>query len=107
MPLKKNATLSHTERRILIRIIALIGIIAGLWITFAPGSGLVHYNRLKNDLAQLSAKNNELKQQSEELHRQLERLKNDEAYLEELARQKHGLLKKNEMVYEFPAKKKK
>ncbi len=40
-----------------------------------------------------------------ELAAEIKRLQTDDAYLEELARKKYGLLRENEMVYEFGSKK--
>jgi len=51
--------------------------------------------------------NKNLEQRNVQLRREIDRLQNDDAYLEELARKKYGLLKKNEMVFEFKSSQKK
>ena len=48
-----------------------------------------------------------LEQQNRDLQAEIEQLKNDAEYLEQVAREKHGLLKKNEMVFDFSKEKKK
>jgi cell division protein FtsB len=42
---------------------------------------------------------------NEELRLEIERLQNDRAYLERIAREEHGMLKENERVFDFSGKK--
>ena len=72
-----------------------------VWVLFAPGGGYLHYRNSKKELAAIQQKNAELEQNNAALRQEIERLKTDEAYLEKVAREKHGLLKKDERVYEF------
>lgn len=103
---QKGLTLA--ERRFLRRVILTVAVLGFLWLVFAPDRGLLHYHRLHKKIESLSRENRELAERNAELKREIERLRNDDAYLEELARQKYGLLKENETVYEFkPAPKKK
>lgn len=96
------------ERRFLRRIVVLVVILGLLWLIFAPGRGLLSYRRLQNRVDTLVRENKALAKHNAELRHDMDRLQHDSAYLEELARQKYGLLKKNEMVFEYkPAKKKK
>ena len=79
-----------------------------LWFLFAPGRGYVQYRKLQREIDSLAEENRRLDTKNTELVEDIKRLKSDEAYIEDVARKKHGLLKKDEMVYEFePAKKKK
>lgn len=88
--------------------IFIVAVLGFLWIVFAPDRGLLQYHRLHRKIETLSRENRELAERNAELKRELERLQNDESYLEELAREKYGLLKENETVYEFkPSPKKK
>ena len=59
----------------------------------------------KKELAELRTKSAELERDNEALRGEIERLKTDERYIEEVARQKYGMLKKDERVYEFERKK--
>lgn len=79
-----------------------------LWILFAPGRGLLHYLKLQREIAALTEENSRLEARNIELSEDINKLRSDDKYLEEVARKKHGLLKKNETVFEFePPKKKK
>ncbi len=46
-----------------------------------------------------------LEEENAQLSKEIEQLQNDPAFLEEVARQKYKLLKKNEKVFEFTPKK--
>lgn len=90
------------------RVIFLIAVLGLLWIVFAPDRGLLHYHRLHGKVESLVRENRELAERNAELKKEIERLRNDEAYLEELARRKYGMLRENETVYEIkPTPKKK
>ena len=92
--------LTKAERRLLIRIFLLVAAGALLWGLFAPGVGLLHHHRLQEEVNSLARENRELAERNARLAEEIDRLQNDEAYLEELARKKYGLLKENETVYE-------
>jgi cell division protein FtsB len=93
--------LTFAERKILRRVIFIVAVLGLLWIVFAPDRGLLYYHRLHKKIEMLSRENRELAERNAELKREIERLHNDESYLEELARKKYGLLQENETVYEF------
>jgi len=78
-----------------------------LWILFAPGRGYLRYRKLQKEIATLTQENSRLEAKNTDLSQDIKRLQSDDTYLEEVARKKHGLLKKNETVYEFEAPKKK
>ncbi|RZW27380.1 MAG: septum formation initiator family protein, partial [Desulfobulbaceae bacterium] len=54
-----------------------------------------------NRMAELERQTEALIKSNEELQAEIERLKHDQAYLEQVAREKYGLLKKNERVFDF------
>lgn len=88
-------------------IIAIIG--AGLFVIllllyYAP-YGCHDYLVLRENLAQIKAEIIELKTKNQELNDEISLLKNDSNYVEKIARQKLGMLKKNEIVFEMPEKK--
>lgn len=85
----------------------IVAILLLLWVFLAPGSGFFHYLKLQREIASLTDENRQLEAKNIELSEDIKRLRSDEAYIEEVARKKHGLLKKNETVFEFPAPKKK
>jgi cell division protein FtsB len=92
--------LTKAERRLVKRIIICVAAASVLWLLFAPDRGLVHYRRLQKQVDSLALENKELEQRNAELKKEIDRLQHDDAYLEELARQKYGLLKENETIYE-------
>src|SRR5512135_493090 len=105
---RHQQSLTRGERRLVRWLLVIALAVVTLWFLFAPGSGVLRYHRLQNRIETLSQENKDLQERTEALRKEIERLQSDEAYLEHMARQKYGLLKENETVYEFtPPKKKK
>ena len=74
-----------------------------LWLLFSPSMGVVALLKQRRVLHALELENQELKKANAAMRQDIDRIKNDPAYLEELARSKdYGLLKENETVFEFP-----
>ena len=94
------------DRRVFWGLGLLVAVLALLWVVFAPGRGYYHFRKMQREIDTLAAENTRLEARNVELSEDIRRLKSDEAYIEEIARQKHGLLKKDEMVYEFTPRKK-
>jgi cell division protein FtsB len=101
---KRSQGLNKRERKLLNRVILGAVIFAILFLLFAPGRGIIPYRNLKNKVQVLNTENKTLQQRNMELAQEIERLKNDDAYLEQLARGKQNLLKKNEEVYYYGKK---
>lgn len=105
---RKQSRLTISERRLVMRVLILLTIAGMLWFIFAPDWGFLHYRKLQNQVENLARENQSLSERNAELKKEVDRLQNDDAYLEELARQKYGMLKENETVYEYkPSRKKK
>ena len=51
--------------------------------------------------------NEELRQENQVLKEEIDKIQNDPEYLEEVARKKFGLIKKNELIFNFRKKRKK
>lgn len=100
-------SLSPLQRKRLIRLTIGMIVIALLWLFFAPGNGLYHIRQQKKQLAILSAKQEQLIYQNRTMEEDIERLQHDKAYLEQVAREKHGMLKDNELVFDFSKAKQK
>jgi cell division protein FtsB len=82
--------------------------IALLWIIFAPGMGVYSLLHQRSTITRLRAENKEIEEKNGSLRKEIEQIQNDPEYLEKVARDKYGLLKENEMVFEFtPGKKEK
>ena len=103
---KTKSSLSPVQRKQLLRISFAIIILSLVWVFFAPTSGLYHIRQQKKHLAELTAEKLQLKEQNDVIEKDIERLQNDREYLEQVAREKHGMLKDNEMVFDFARKKK-
>ncbi len=106
--IRKQQEDNRHDKKVLWFLGAIVFVFFLLWIFFAPGRGLLHYLQLQKEIAALTEENTQLASKNTELSEDIKRLRSDDKYLEEVARKKHGLLKKNETVFEFePPKKKK
>ena len=91
------------RRRTDIFIGSILFLLLALWILLSP-SGYLKYYQVKNQYNKLRKLNSELKTENQSLRIEIDKLKNDEKYIEEIARKEYGMLKKNEVVYQFPQK---
>jgi cell division protein FtsB len=98
---KPKKKLTPLQENRLLKIIILLICGSFIWLLFAPGTGLYSLVKLRSETARLEEQTRELVKTNEELRAEIERLKHDEAYLEQVAREKYGLLKKNERVFDF------
>lgn len=81
---------------------AAISLLLILWAVFSPSYGILRYSHLKNELAGLKADNEKLLKENQTLQAEIERLKReDPEYIEEVARKKYDLIKKNEVIFSF------
>ncbi len=65
--------------------------------------GLVHYRRLAEERRLLEERSQALQRENELLREKIYRISNDDRYLEKLAREELGLVRKGEIIYLFPA----
>ncbi len=77
------------------------------WLVFAPQSGVLALLQKRAKIKTLENKTLLLERSNKDLEQEINRLRTDPAYLEEVARREHGLLKKNEIIYDFSQQKKK
>jgi cell division protein FtsB len=98
---RRNKGLNRREQRALRLFVLVVVVFSLLFLLFMPGRGLLPYQRLKKEVRELVRENKALQQRNVELAGEIERLKHDDAYLEDLARKKYGMLKRNEEVYEL------
>ena len=85
----------------LAKIITVFVIIALAWIIFSPRSGLKALFQKKIQLSELATQTEQLSRENSELRSDVEKIQNDPASLEDLARRKYHMLKKDEIVYDF------
>jgi len=98
--------MSAGQKRIFRKIVVVFIVLSLLWILFAPGSGVVSLLRKRSEYNQLAKETTKIKEDNIVLQKDIDSLLNDPDRLEEVAREKHNLLKKNEKVYDFGKKKK-
>lgn len=63
--------------------------------------GLLKFIKMKQTYAQARKENRELQQENEKLTRRIEMLKTDPDTIEQIARDRLGLAKEGELIYEF------
>lgn len=71
-----------------------------LWLLASP-HGLWQYGKISREVGELKVQNRNLEGQNRQLQEDIERLQHDPAYIEEVARKEYGLLKENEMLFDF------
>lgn len=77
--------------------------ILSLCILTALGErGVLHLWRLKGEKTKLDEENYHLQKENESLRQRISKLRNDNAYLEKLAREELNLVRPGEIIYRFP-----
>ena len=90
----------HKSRKPLKRPALLFLVLLALWLLLSP-YGLWRYAKVSGELKELRAESQRLETQNRELLTEITRLQNDPAYIEEVARREYGLLKENEILFDF------
>jgi cell division protein FtsB len=67
-------------------------------------TGLVRVRAMQREIEAAERDITALRTQAEKLTVTIERLRNDPAYIEKLAREEHGLVREGDTVLKFPAK---
>ena len=81
--------------------IPLVAILGMLFFTIFGERGLLHIHHLKQEQDDMTKRLADTQRENEQLRREIEALRNDRLYLENLARRDFGLVKPNEVVYRF------
>lgn len=71
-------------------------------VTIVGERGALHLWRLYGEKSNLDEQNYRLQRENEALRQRIWRLRNDDAYLEKLAREERNLVRPGEVVYRFP-----
>jgi len=79
---------------------SLIVVIAA--VTLVGERGALHLWRLLEEKSRLDAQNYRLQRENEALRRRISRIRNDNHFLEKLAREELNLARPGEVVYRFP-----
>ena len=96
---KKKLTPLQQNR--LLKVFLILVSLALLWVLLSPTTGVYGLLKLRREAARLEQQTKALQQSNEELRQEIDRLQNDPEYLERVAREKYGMLKKNEQVFDF------
>ena len=73
-----------------------------LYFTVFGDRGLLRINHLHRDLDDTQKRLTELKEENDKLKREIAALQSDRRYLESIARRDFGLVRGNEVIYQFP-----
>ncbi|MBL0224900.1 MAG: septum formation initiator family protein [Geobacteraceae bacterium] len=77
-----------------------------LFFTVFGDKGLLRIIELKQDKTRVNSRLNDSKSENEKLKLEISALKTDRRYLESIARKDFGLVRSNEVIYQFPQEKK-
>ena len=86
-------------RRILIPILLIVSVM--VFFTVFGDKGLLQVYRLRSELREIERVNRDLQQENERLRAEINNLRTNKKYIEELARRELGMVKKGEIVYQF------
>ena len=87
------------NKRVLVTILLLVSVM--IFFTFFGDKGLLQVYRLRRELKEIGRVNMELQQENDRLRTEIDNLRTNKKYVEELARRELGLVKKGEIVYQF------
>ncbi len=76
-----------------------------LFFTIFGDKGLLRIFELKQDKNKIEARLTESKTENEKIKREIIALKSDRRYIESIARKDFGLVRSNEVIYQFSQKK--
>ena len=77
-----------------------------LFFTVFGDKGLLRIHELRQDKSKIAAKLTDTKAENDKLKLEIIALKSDRRYLESIARKDFGLVRSNEVIYQFPQEKK-
>lgn len=78
-----------------------------LFFTVFGDRGLLRIFELRQDKARIENRLGEIRNENENLKREIVALKTDRRYIESIARKDFGLVRANEVIYQFPPENKK
>ncbi len=80
----------------------LVPLLLFLGVAFLGDNGVVHMLKRYRQKQQLQTEVARLQRENDRLRREIDALKNDWRYIETIARQKLGMVRRDEIVYQFP-----
>jgi cell division protein FtsB len=105
LPLSEPMTLPfHISQRHLLYLLG--GLILLLAVVTVVGErGAIHLWRLRGEKSRIDEQNYRLQKENEVLRQRVSRIRNDNHYLEKLAREELNLVRPGEVIYRFPKSK--
>ena len=85
-------------------IIPILAVMFILYFTIFGERGLLRIYHLSKEKQDVQQRLETLKGENLKLVREVDALKNDRRYLESIARRDFGMVRKNEIIYQFPQK---
>lgn len=98
---KPKVALSPNQENRYIKLVLALIVFAFLWVMFAPNTGFLSLLRQRSELKALQQETQGLVKENEELRKEVDRIKNDDAYLEEISRRDYNMVKENEILFDF------
>lgn len=83
-------------------ILPMLGVTFILYFTVFGDRGLLRIYHLSKEKQEVQRRLETLKGENLKLVREVDALKNDRRYLESIARRDFGMVRKNEVIYQFP-----
>ena len=80
---------------------AILALFLMLFFVIFGENGLADLNLLRQQRDNLKEKNHQLEQENLSLYREIDRLKHDLNYIENVARQELGMIKKDEIIFKI------
>jgi cell division protein FtsB len=90
------------QKRLYLTPLAIIAFI--LYFTVFGDRGLLRINHLHRDRDEMQKRLLEVQSENDRLKREIAALQSDRRYLESIARRDFGLVRSNEVIYQFPGK---
>ena len=70
-------------------------------LTFFGEKGVFRLLRLQKELEEIKRRNLKIEEENRKLGEEIKRLQSDKRYIEEIARKELGLVKEDEIIYQF------
>ena len=87
-------------------LIPALAILFIMFFTVFGDRGLLRIYHMNQEKQEIQKRLEELKTENDKLKREIEALKTDRRYLESIARRDFGLVRQNEIIYQFPSSEK-
>ena len=84
--------------------IVLLALVVGGGLVVYGGSGVIRVRAMQQEIHHLERELTTLRSQTEKLTATIDKLRNDPAYIEKLAREDLGYVREGDTVLKFPAK---